>query len=290
MLRESPDANFRMRSSYRTPHEHLMEERLDLLEHNRRAWNRLSNDGILWSQPVSSELIEEARQGRWDLFLAGGTVPRSWLGDVAGKDILCLASGGGQQAPLLAAAGAHVTSFDISDAQLAKDKLVAERENLTIRIEQGSMTDLSRFDSGKFDLIFLPVSVNAVPDVQPVWRECCRVLRARGVLLAGFINPLVYLFQENDGSSPNQGLTVINRLPYAEYESFTEEERRSTVEAQSVFLWSHSLESLIGGQLAAGFVLTDFQESYRTDDRAPIINAYCPTYFATRAVKAYREP
>ena len=263
---------------------------MNILEHNRQAWNRLSSAGIAWSQPVSPELIEDARQKRWEVSLAGGTVPRSWLGDVAGKDILCLASGGGQQAPLLAAAGAHVTSFDISDTQLAKDKLVAERENLAIRIEQGSMTDLSRFGSAEFYLIFLPVSVNAVPDAQPVWRECFRVLRDRGILLAGFINPLAYLFEENDGSSPNQGLTVVNRLPYAEYESFTEEERRSTIDTQSVFLWSHSLESLIGGQLAAGFVLTDFQESYRTDDRAPMINAYCPTYFATRAVKAYREP
>lgn len=112
-----------------------MESALDILEHNRRAWNRLSNAGIRWSQPVSAELIEEARQGRWDVSLAGRPVPRSWLGDVAGKNILCLASGGGQQAPLLAAAGASVTSCDISDAQLAKDRLIAERENLTIRIE-----------------------------------------------------------------------------------------------------------------------------------------------------------
>lgn len=261
---------------------------MDTIEHNRRAWNRLSNAGIRWSQPVSTELIEEARQGRWEVSLAGRAVPRSWLGDVAGRDILCLASGGGQQAPLLAAAGATVTSFDISDAQLAKDHLVAERENLTIHIEQGSMTDLSRFGSGEFDLIFLPVSVNAVPDVQPVWRECYRVLRDRGVLLAGFINPLVYLFEENDGSSPNQGLTVVNRLPYAEYDSFSEEERRDSVETQSLFLWSHSLQSLIGGQLAAGFVLTDFQEGHRTDERAPMINAYSPTYFATRAVTIVR--
>src|SRR5258708_23879626 len=46
--------------------------------------------------------------------------------------ILCLASGGGQQGPILAAAGAQVTVFDASAGQLAQDRYVAEREGLAL--------------------------------------------------------------------------------------------------------------------------------------------------------------
>jgi SAM-dependent methyltransferase len=262
-----------------------LEKHMNLIEHNRRAWDRLSDSGILWAQPVSSELIERARNGDWSVSLSGRPVPRSWIGNVVNTDILCLASGGGQQAPILAAAGANVTSFDISEDQLQKDVLVARRDSLNIHTERGTMTDLSRFVEACFDLIFLPVAVNNVPDVRPVWKECFRILRPGGALLAGFINPSLFLFEENEGLSPDRGLTVINRLPYSEYESLSAEERRSAIERRSPFQWSHSLESLIGGQLEAGFVLTAFQENFRTDAKAPILNKFCPTYFATRAEK-----
>jgi len=258
---------------------------LDLIQHNRRAWNTLAGAGILWSQPVSSEIIHHARQGDWSVSLAGRVVPESWLGDIVGKDILCLASAGGQQAPIFAAAGANVTSFDISDEQLRRDRLVAQREGLSIRTEQGTMTDLSRFDNDFFDLIFLPVAVNAIPDVMPVWNECYRVLRNGGDFLAGFINPLVYLFEENDGSDPEVGLRVINQLPYSEFDSFSNEQRSDNIERGSLFLWSHSLEAVIGGQLRAGFVLVGFQEGNRTDARAPSINRFTTTYFSTWAKK-----
>ncbi len=244
----------------------------------------MSNAGSPWSQPASAQDIASARLGIWDVRLAGKSVPKHWFGDIKGKDILCLASGGGQQAPTLAAAGANVTSFDLSDAQLEKDDLVAQREGLEIRLEQGDMADLSRFDHEAFDLIFLPPALTAIPDVQPVWRECHRVLRSKCPLLVGLINPLVYLFEDNDGSS-DQGLSVVNELPFCEFDALTPDARRAALKRNMVFEWSHSLESLIGGQLAAGFSLTDFCEGHRTDDRAPLINRYCPTYIATRACK-----
>lgn len=256
----------------------------DVIEHNRRAWNRISDAGGLWSQPVSARIIESARRGVWEVSLAGSPIPGEWFGHIAGKAVLCLASGGGQQAPILAAAGAEVTSFDLSGSQLEKDEAVARREGLSIRVEQGSMTDLSRFEDASFDLVFLPVSLNSIPDVLPVWQGCHSILRDAGVLLAGFVNPVVYLFEENDGSS-DRGLSVIHELPYSELESMSDEERQGIIDRGAPFEWSHALESLIGGQLDAGFCLTALKEARRTDARAPNLNRYCSTYIATRAVK-----
>src|SRR6185503_3270622 len=126
-----------------------------------------------------------AKAGTWQVILTPKLpVPHSWLGEIRGKSVLCLASGGGQQAPILSAAGAKVTSFDLSDEQLAKDRLVADRDGLQLKCVHGDMADLSCFANDSFDLIFHPASNVFVPDVEPVWRECHRVLRRGGSLLS----------------------------------------------------------------------------------------------------------
>jgi 2-polyprenyl-3-methyl-5-hydroxy-6-metoxy-1,4-benzoquinol methylase len=119
---------------------------IDPLAHNRAAWDAQVAAGNRWTQPVSSDEVAGARAGDWQVVLTPTVpVPRGWFGDLRGKRVLGLASGGGQQGPLLAAAGAEVTIFDNSPAQLAQDRLVADRDGLTIATVQGDMRDLSAF-------------------------------------------------------------------------------------------------------------------------------------------------
>jgi SAM-dependent methyltransferase len=141
-----------------------------------------------------------ARQGDWSVVLVGyEPVDRTWLPDVmTGVDVLCLASGAGQQGPTLAAAGARVTVFDNSPRQLDQDDFVAARDGLTLRTVLGDMGDLGPFPDQSFDVILNPVSNMFCPDLAPVWRECARVLRPGGTLLVEFINPDVYLFDAVD--------------------------------------------------------------------------------------------
>ncbi len=144
------------------------------------------------------------------------------------------------------------------------------------------MTDLSRFPDGSFDTIFLPVAVCYVPDVHVVWRNCARVLRPGGRLLTGMINPLVNLFEENEGED-QKGLPVIHRLPYAEIDALPATERDDAIDRGMVLVWSHTLSDLMSGQLSAGFQLLEFAEARRRDPRAPSINAYTATYIMTAA-------
>jgi 2-polyprenyl-3-methyl-5-hydroxy-6-metoxy-1,4-benzoquinol methylase len=119
----------------------------DVRSYNRAAWNRQVAIGNPWTIPVSPEVIQAARQGNWQLLLTPTIpVPMEWYPQpLAGKDVLCLASAGGQQGPVLAAAGANVTVYDNSPAQLSRDRMVAERENLPIHTLEGDMRDLSVF-------------------------------------------------------------------------------------------------------------------------------------------------
>lgn len=175
---------------------------MDILEHNRHAWNRESSAGSEWCTPVDETTIDRARQGDWQVILTPTRpVPSAWFGDLHGQRVLCLASGGGQQAPVLAAAGAQVVSFDLSEQQLAKDRFVAERDRLPLQCVQGDMTDLSTFRDGSFDLVFHPISNLFVQDPKPVWNECWRILKPGGGLLSGFMNPWFFLFDHEEAEA-----------------------------------------------------------------------------------------
>jgi SAM-dependent methyltransferase len=255
------------------------------LEHNRRAWDRQSANCGPWCTPVDAETVCRARAGDWQVILTPKLpVPASWFGDLRDRDVLCLASGGGQQVPILAAAGARVVSFDLSEEQLAKDRAVAEREGLDVTCVRGDMADLSLFADASFDLVFHPASNSFVPDIRPVWSECHRVLRDRGILLAGFVHPHVFLFDHDEADA--SGVLVVNHaLPYADATSLDADALRRKLEKGEPLEFSHSLDEQIGGQLDAGFVLTGFYEDRWFDDTFAI-SRYAPVAVATRAVKA----
>lgn len=251
--------------------------------YNRAAWDGLVARGNRWTLPVSPEVIAAARRGEWSVgLIENWPVPREWWpASLQGCDVLCLASAGGQQGPVLAAAGANVTVFDNSPRQLAQDRLVAAREGLRITTVEGDMCDLSALADGAFDVIFHPVSNCFVAEVLPVWRECFRTLRPRGILLAGWVNPCAYLFDLFKADDEGV-LEVRHRLPYADVTHLTAAELERMRSGGLPLEWSHSLDEQIGGQLAAGFLLTGFKES---SDGQHLEAQYLPNQCATRAVK-----
>lgn len=255
----------------------------DVLRHNALAWDTECENQGEWSRPVSAEVIANARRGDWQVILTPNKpVPKEWFGELKGRDVLCLASAGGQQGPILSAAGANVTVFDQSTRQLDCDRLVATRESLDIRIVRGDMKDLSTFDDASFDIIFHPVSNCFVPDVRPVWKESFRVLRPNGVMMSGFLNPLFYIF---DHDLDDQGtLAVKHALPYSDLDRWTNEGRQLVAEKNEPFEFGHLLTDQIGGQIDAGFLISGFYEDY-WNDQATNLNKYTPTFIATLALK-----
>jgi SAM-dependent methyltransferase len=252
----------------------------DPVAHNRAAWDREVESDNEWTRPVGPEVIARARAGDWSVVLIGyQPTPRDWFpADLAGVPVLCLASGGGQQGPVLAAAGAAVTVFDNSSRQLNRDREVADREALDIRTVLGDMRDLSVFSDASFSVVVNPVSNVFCPDLAPVWRESFRVLRPGGVLLAGFMNPDVFIFDL--AALDRDELVVRYPLPFCSVD-LPDAERQQHY-GDSPVEYSHSLTEQIGGQLAAGFILTHFAEAPHHADATA---RYMPGYFVTRAIK-----
>ena len=132
---------------------------------NAATWDQWAWDGIAWSIPVSHEVFQRAQAGQWDVILtASRPVPHSWFGELAGTRVLGLASGGGQQIPILCARGAVCTVLDYSQEQLARERLVAQREGYAVEIIRGDMTQPLPFEDESFDLDFHPVSNCYVED------------------------------------------------------------------------------------------------------------------------------
>jgi ubiquinone/menaquinone biosynthesis C-methylase UbiE len=247
-------------------------------EINAATWDYWAENGCEWSQPISHEDFLKAKTGDWAVWLAASkAVPKDWFPPLPGAKVLGLASGGGQQMPVFTALGAVCTVFDNSEKQLESERVVARREGYSISLIKGDMTKRLPFEDGSFDLIFHPTSNCYIEDVCHVWNECYRVLKKGGVLLAGFANELNFLFE---GENP---LLVVNKMPFNPLK-MSEVEFARMAENYEAIQFSHSLEEQIGGQLKAGFILTDLFED-RDRPGGAAIRDFAPQYIATRAQK-----
>jgi len=252
-----------------------------ILEYNRNAWTRQSVNGNRWTVSFGADMIDKARKGDLELLLTPSkVVPMNWY-PPAGSSVLCLASGGGQQVPALAAAGYKVTSFDLTDAQLKADEKVANHFNLKVELVQGDMADLSVFENESFDFVFNPCSTTFVPDVRKVYKEVGRVLKRGGTFVTGFTNPVYYLF---DLLLQEQGIfTLKYSQPYSDLNSLNEEERKFLISTDEPLVFGHSLEHHLNGHKEAGLVFLEmFEDSW---GGLNAVDKYFPAFIAFRSVK-----
>ena len=134
-----------------------------------KTWDNINECLLDKTKAISHEEFLCAKAGELKISLAGiKTVPKEWFPDLKGKNVLALACGGGQQAPVFAAHGANTTVTDYSDNQLASEAYVAEREKYHINIVKADMSKKFPFSDDTFDMIFNPVSNCYIESIQCV--------------------------------------------------------------------------------------------------------------------------
>ena len=242
---------------------------------NSKVIDKWCEEGWQWGKPITHEQFINAKKGLWDVVLTPTIpVPHKWFGDLKDKKILGLASGGGQQMPIFAALGAECTVFDYSLKQLESEKMVSEREGYKIRIIKGDMSKLLPFKDEEFDLIFHPVSNCYIKDVNSLFKECYRILKEGGVLLSGLDNGINYIVDDDE-------VKIVNYMPF---DPLSNKERyQECLDKDWGIQFSHTLEEQIGGQLKAGFILTDLYEDTNGEGRLHDLNI--KTFLSTKSVK-----
>jgi len=225
----------------------------DIYKQVEKNIDNLVSEGVSFSLPVTHEQIENYKVTRDCDFMP----PPEWIPkNISDMKVLLLAGAGGQQAPLFAAIGADVTVFDLSSEMLKKDRLVAERENLKIRIEKGNMCDLSRFDDNTYDMIVNPPSLFYVPDVLPVYKESHRVLKDNGIFITTFANPVNYMCNYDN---EKKAYYVCNPLPFIAHIHDEGCAESGWVE------YGHTWDNYLGCLTRSGFAIIDCVEDYSAD-------------------------
>ena len=221
----------------------------ELTKYNMTRWKALVEADALFTRPALS-LDPISAQHMLD--------PDGRLGDVASKDVLCLACGGGQQSVAFALLRANVTVFDLSEAQLNRDREAAAHFNVDIKILQGDMQDLSQFEDAVFDIVYHTYSLGFVPNARVVFQQVARVLRPGGIYHFMCSNPFFLGLQEKDWNG--KGYTI--KHPYVNGAEITYEDQewvydrsKSGVAIPAPREFRHTLSALINGLVEQRFII-----------------------------------
>ena len=226
-------------------------------DHNRRAWDARVRRRDVFTRPASDEDFRQPL----------AVVDRyGWLGpSIAGRRVLCLASGGGSQSALYAAAGAKVTVVDISAEMLALDRQVATERGLDLEVIQASMDDLAALPTAGYDIVIQPVSTCYVPDVLRVYREVARVHGAQPACTSASTSSRPACKPASRPRARGYELTE----PYYRTGPLPEVVGSPHREPGTLeFL--HRWEELLGGLCRAGFVIEDLVEPLHADSQAEL--------------------
>lgn len=228
---------------------------------NRERWNALAHANVEYSQPWLDLTLEQAVQHvcRFNI-----------LQDVAGKKVLCLASGGGQSSVAFGLLGAEVTVLDLSDVQLERDRQAAAHHGLSVKTIQGDMRDLSQFAENAFDIVWQVFSLNFIPSVTPLFQGVQRVLKPEGIYFVQFANPFIQSVDDAgwDGKAyPLKGRYLDGEDLTAQFPHWdVTQPDGSTVKVDSPHEFRHTLSTLLNTLVSNGFMLLGLWEWIEKED------------------------
>jgi len=251
---------------------------------NKQHWEKMVKEGCGFTRPwlnLSRDTIIQYARGQLESVPAplNEIYPSNILADAEGKDILCLASGGGQQTAVFGLLGAQVTVVDLAEGQLERDREAAAHYGYHVTTIHADMRNLSSIDENSFDLVYQAPSMSYVPDVRQVYPEVARVLRTGGLYRVDACNPVAQFVDESW-----DGIGYHITTPYAE---------RIYRREDGAIEYRHYLSDIFNGLLGAGFFLQQVHEAPRHLKHNPHarpgswehILMYIPWHFAIVARK-----
>jgi ubiquinone/menaquinone biosynthesis C-methylase UbiE len=258
----------------------------DIAKYNVTRWRALVSANAIFTRP-DFNLDRDSARHLLD--------PEGKLGELAGKEVLCLASGGGRQSVAFALLDANVTVADLSEEQLQRDAVAAAHYKLKVNLVRSDMRDLSAFDDKSFDIVYHGYSLNFVRDAGAVFRQVARVLRTGGVYSFGCANPAFMGIRLGDWNGTGYLLT----LPYLDGVEVVYPDEPWVFKGELPVHaippgkeYRHTLSTIVKGLTKHGLRITDLnEENFGTPDSngEPCTpehrSAFAPPWLTVWAVK-----
>lgn len=234
---------------------------------NHQNWNKggkfehhYGSQEVLHVNPEDFRAFLEGRAERLPDPFAVWAFPEV-LRYAAGKNVLCLANGGGQQSVVFSLLGCRVSVLDISELQLERDRMAAEHYGYDVVTVHGDMRDLSAFADASFDLVYQNISIVFVPDVRPVYREVVRVLKPGGFYEVWHCNPATFAVELDNPSSGWDGIgyriSESSRSKVVRRDSDGHETFR---EGEPIGEYAHQLSDIFNGLIESGLTIEGVSE------------------------------
>ena len=237
----------------------IMKSMDPVIAFNKERWEELSASNVEYSVPWLDLSKETARQM---------IDPEGQLEKIEHTKVLCLAASGGQQSAAFGILGANVTVFDLSENQLATDRLAAAHYRINIETIQGDMQDLSAFTPESFDVVWLAHSINFVPSASTVIGGIARICKVGGRVRINFTNPYVHGAWDcpsGSGFLISQPYIDGNEIrPMDPYWTFTDPDGNCR-KIEGPKEYRHSLSTIINNLIANGFRLKGLWEKIGTE-------------------------
>jgi SAM-dependent methyltransferase len=241
---------------------------------NRLAWSKLARRGCDSSRPASRQQFADARLS---------LDPDCWIDWSKVRQVLCLASGGGQQAPLFASLDCRVTSVDLCPEQLQRDRATARRYGLDLECLEADMLDLSPLYGRDFDLVYQAISSCYVPDVRKLYAEVSRVVRGGGYYRVEHWNP-TNMQLADDHLWTGRGYELVR--PYVSGQRCVWHDGDNHAgDRTECWHYIHTLSDLIGGLCDQSFAVLRFAERQAGEEPRSGVYSYVPPFLSLYARK-----
>jgi SAM-dependent methyltransferase len=209
---------------------------------NTEIWDRIATR----RRPDEIEIVPETI-----VYAAGGPTEADLrlFGEVSGKRVLDLGTGGGANAVALARLGAHVIAIDRSVAQLARGRKLASTADVKVEWHECDAADLAFLRADSIDLVLSTGMLGEVEDVDRLMRQVHRVLRPGCPFVFSFDHPMALAVGregEAPGALPLGALEV--RRSYFDTEPVT-----ITHDEEQIRVWPRTIADVFASLHRAGY-------------------------------------
>jgi 2-polyprenyl-3-methyl-5-hydroxy-6-metoxy-1,4-benzoquinol methylase len=185
------------------------------------------------------------------VYAAGGPTEADLrlCGDVSGKRVLDLGTGGGANAVALARQGAHVIAIDRSVAQLARGRKLASAADVRVEWHECDAADLAFLRADSIDLVVSTGMLGEVDDIDRLLRQVQRVLRPGCAFVFSFDHPMA-LAVGREGEAP--GALPLGTLEVRR-SYFDSESIEITHDDERIRVWPRTIADVFAGLHRAGY-------------------------------------